>query len=274
MDHYPAWLTPEYPQWVSLSAFQADRGGGGSVESDYGSRHWYRPPSGEAPREWWRVSVVHDTGDVYASNYKTGQTFLLGVVTPSDADRATAKAARPPGNRDPVEIAAEKLFAEGNSRLGAQMPLRVFSERLWIHSTFATWPDIDAFYAERGGRWSGESEFGQNNFFRDYGEERSHWDDRWVVYGEERSHWDDHWVVAVVAETGDVYAKTDMDMGGIRVVLLGTIQPTDEDVRLSESTQSPIPYPPIYLAANRRFNVWVNGKWTGRPLTWFADRAK
>lgn len=65
--------------YVSVGAFYSARGGAHSGELDFGVM-WT-----DRPARWplWRVSVVHDTGDVYASASaygKDGGVVLLGTV--------------------------------------------------------------------------------------------------------------------------------------------------------------------------------------------------
>jgi hypothetical protein len=60
----------------SLDAFYARRGGRHSGEADYGV-FWHR---GYTTYPNFRVSVVHDTGDVYALNLTTNAVEVLGTL--------------------------------------------------------------------------------------------------------------------------------------------------------------------------------------------------
>ena len=70
------------PRFESIAAFYEMRGGEWSGESDFGV-HW------TDGRDWprHRVSVVEETGDVYAINSSTGEVELLGNVGHMDAYR-------------------------------------------------------------------------------------------------------------------------------------------------------------------------------------------
>ena len=63
--------------YLSIDSFYDMRGGRWSGESDFGV-HW------RDGKQWprYRVSVVRDTGDVYAVNQQTGAVELLGNVKP------------------------------------------------------------------------------------------------------------------------------------------------------------------------------------------------
>ena len=107
--------------------------------------------------------------------------------------------------------------------------------------TRASWPDINAFYDDRGGRRSIEYDFGVHNY-----------DDAEVhlpMYLRTR------WRVSVVESTGDVYA---IDSNDRTVVLLGRF-----------ATQPPGRFAGPMDAA---FADWSGGSLAGRPLSWFAER--
>jgi hypothetical protein len=65
--------------YLSIDSFYDMRGGRFSGESDFGV-HW------RDGKQWprYRVSVVRDTGDVYAINHQTGAVELLGNVGAED----------------------------------------------------------------------------------------------------------------------------------------------------------------------------------------------
>ncbi len=63
-------------RYPSIDAFYADRGGERSGESDFGC--WWTARGGLSRGPFFRVSVVHETGDLYAINLTTGEVELLG----------------------------------------------------------------------------------------------------------------------------------------------------------------------------------------------------
>lgn len=63
--------------FASIDPFYGERGGARSGERDFGV-WWTLPPKGRYPQ--FRVSVVHDTGDVYAINMTTGAVELLATL--------------------------------------------------------------------------------------------------------------------------------------------------------------------------------------------------
>lgn len=78
---------PGRTRWPNMLGFYADRGGLRSGESDFGV--WWTAENGRWPH--YRVSVVKDTGDVYA--IKTGEdesVELLGTVPSGDYESAYA----------------------------------------------------------------------------------------------------------------------------------------------------------------------------------------
>ena len=98
------------------------------------------------------------------------------------------------------------------------------------------WPSRAALYLERGGAWSGESDFGMDHRMHDRGQQCC------------------RWRVSVIATTGDTYAVTDCGCGATpAVALLGSVSPD-----------------PLYLDAEQRFAGWADS--TGRPLRWFRER--
>ena len=138
------------------------------------------------------------------------------------------------------------------------------------------WNTIKDFYAERGGEFSGEQDMGV-----------WHWDDieifdypirispdrqpaavevadesylAFTATGSDRVH------VAVVAETGDVYAlrfKTE------EVALLGNVGITDPERGLSNSRERS----PVYIQADALIRDYTQESGPlGRPLSWFVNR--
>ncbi len=64
--------TGGYPRWPTIEAFYDERGGRYSGESDFGNHNWANPTRERvSPFDKWRVSVVEDTGDVYAFDYNS-----------------------------------------------------------------------------------------------------------------------------------------------------------------------------------------------------------
>lgn len=59
-----------------IEDFYQERGGAQSGECDFGA-WWYDVTPAQAR---YRVSVVHDTGDVYAKNHYDGSVELLGTL--------------------------------------------------------------------------------------------------------------------------------------------------------------------------------------------------
>jgi hypothetical protein len=60
----------------SIAAFYTARGGARSGESDFGVM-WHR---GHTTFPNFRVTVIHDTGDIYTTNMTTGAVEVLGTV--------------------------------------------------------------------------------------------------------------------------------------------------------------------------------------------------
>ena len=93
-------------------------------------------------------------------------------------------------------------------------------------------------YRDRGGRWSGEADFGVHHTAANLG-----------------VHAPCRWRVSVVASTGDVYATSPCSCDDHpRALLLGSTRPD-----------------PLYGDADRRFGGWALP--AGRDLTWFQARA-
>ena len=123
---------------------------------------------------------------------------------------------------------------------------------------YRSWPNLQAFYEERAGQFSGESDFGVHN---------------WANSARDRESYFDKWRVSVVADTGDVYA---FDYNSKEVLLLGSVVPTDADSataeRINNRWRSEFPHPTTYCAADRLFKGWAENDSPGRPLHWFAER--
>ncbi len=124
--------------------------------------------------------------------------------------------------------------------------------------TYRSWPNLQAFYDERGGQFSGESDFGVHN---------------WANPARHRESAFDKWRVSVVSDTADVYA---FDYNNTDVLLLGTAVPTEGDSlnadRINARWPLGILHPVTYCAADRLFKGRTENDSLGRPLHWFADR--
>ena len=101
---------PAYPSWPNIESFYVEGGGARSGECDYGIHNWIRYWQ-KHPTNWdrWRVSVVAETGNVYASNNRHNrehhQVVLLGAIRPLPEDHLRRGYSRDP--EPPVYVAAE-----------------------------------------------------------------------------------------------------------------------------------------------------------------------
>ena len=119
-----------YPTWPNIQAFYDKRGGERSGEADFGVHHWANPNHNRATAfDRWRVSVVADTGDVYAIDRLGGEVMLLGTLASTEANQPQARdnhrAAYPA-----IYSVANRVFegwAEGG---GAGRNLGWFGERI------------------------------------------------------------------------------------------------------------------------------------------------
>ncbi len=135
---------------------------------------------------------------------------------------------------------------------------------------------IDEFYDDRGGRYSGECDFGV-----------WHWDDCGIFSGGttdeidvERTRFagqdllmlraarNSRIRVSVVDETGDVYAIRS-GLGEDRVVLLGNLGVTNS-WKSGRGDRRDIG--PVYERAEQLFEGWAHAKGLGRGLSWFIER--
>lgn len=123
---------------------------------------------------------------------------------------------------------------------------------------YPTWPHVQAFYEERGGRRSGECAFGVHH---------------WVNRANDRATAFDRWRVSVIAETGDVCACDDWAGD---VLLLGTLVANEVDSlaaeRIDAKNAERYLSPPIYCATGRIFRAWADDGNVGGNLAWFAAR--
>ena len=128
--------TGGYRRWPTRQAFYDQRGGERSGEGDFGVHNWANPLAYRATsNDRWRVSVVEETGDVYAFDNNSRDVLLLGTVVPTDGDSVNANRinARLPREMTypATYCAAERLFkgwANNPGSLGR--PLHWFAERL------------------------------------------------------------------------------------------------------------------------------------------------
>ena len=140
-------------RWDTIKDFYADRGGEFSGEQDMGVWHWddvqifdyprrisadRQPVTVEVADESYlaftatgtdrvRVSVVAETGDVYALRFKTGEVALLGNIGLTDPERGLSNSRE----RSPAYIQADVLiggYTQESGPLGC--PLSWFIERL------------------------------------------------------------------------------------------------------------------------------------------------
>ena len=122
--------TGGYPRWPTIQAFYDERVGERSGESHFGFHNWANPLAYRATsNDRWRVSVVDDTGDVYAFKEPGEPVMLLGTLLVTDADHECARR----GHRishPATYCAADRLFEGWVSRGGLGRPLHWFAERL------------------------------------------------------------------------------------------------------------------------------------------------
>lgn len=145
---------------------------------------------------------------------------------------------------------------------------------------FKWYPSIDAFYEDRGGRFSGESDFGVWNY-DDCGLFSGRVDpdietEAAELGGEEvfvvRASRNSRMTVSVVDDTGDVYA-VQHGIGEGRVVLLGNLGVKSPPGRQRKNISD---IGPTYELAERVFAGWAmseDGSF-GRGISWFIERLK
>ena len=142
------------------------------------------------------------------------------------------------------------------------------------------YPSIDAFYEDRGSRFSGESDFGAWNYDdcnlfsgrvdTDIETEAAE------LGGEEvfvvRASGNSRMTVSVVDDTGDVYA-VQHGIGEGRVVLLGSLGVKSPPGRRRESISD---IGPTYELEERVFAGWAMSEdgSVGRGISWFIERLK
>ena len=144
--------------WDTIRDFYTERGGEFSGEQDMGVWHWddtqifdyprrispdRQPVAVEVADETYlaytatgsdrvRVSVVAETGDVYALRFKTGEIALLGNVGITDPERGLSNSKE----RSPVYIQADALLGDYTQESGPLgRPLSWFVNRLDASST-------------------------------------------------------------------------------------------------------------------------------------------
>ena len=145
-------------RWDTIKDFYTDRGGEFSGEQDMGVWHWddiqifnyprrispdRQPATVEVADESYLaytatgsdrvcVSVVAETGDVYALRFKTGEVALLGNVGITDPERGLSNSRE----RSPVYIHADTLIGDYTQESGPLgRPLSWFANRLGTRST-------------------------------------------------------------------------------------------------------------------------------------------
>ena len=124
--------TGGYRRWPTMQAFHDERGGERSGEvSDFGVHNWANPLAYRATaNDRWRVSVVDDTGDVYAFKEPGEPVMLLGTLLVTDADRECASNRKHRISHSTIYCAAERLFEGWASGGSLGQPLHWFAERL------------------------------------------------------------------------------------------------------------------------------------------------
>ena len=149
-----------------------------------------------------------------------------------------------------------------------------------MERNFKQYASADAFYEDRGGRFSGESDFGAWNYDdcglfsarADKGIEGKITELGGEVVFVVRAGSNNRITVSVVDDTGDVYA-VQHGLGERRVVLLGNLgvkSPPDR-TRLSMGDIGP-----TYEFAERVFDGWATSEdgTFGRGVSWFIERLR
>ena len=123
--------TGGYRRWPTMQRFYDERGGERSGESDFGVHNWANPLAYRATsNDRWRVSVVDETGDVYAFKEPGEPVMLLGTILVTDADHEYARNRRHPISYPATYCAADRLFEGWASGGSLGQPLHWFAERL------------------------------------------------------------------------------------------------------------------------------------------------
>lgn len=117
-----------------------------------------------------------------------------------------------------------------------------------LYSPFLEYANRQEFYADRGGRWSPE---------RDYGVHHTDGVSRLQRYR-----------ISVVADTGDIYAEQQYHPQ--RILVLGQLPGADDPLQRTAEA-----IPAVYPLADRIFAGYVgNDNGPGRTLAWFAARLR
>ena len=123
---------------------------------------------------------------------------------------------------------------------------------------YRRWPTMQAFYDQRGGERSGESDFGVHN---------------WANPLEYRATSNDRWRVSVVDDTRDVYAFKEP---GEPAMLLGTILVTDADHECARRGHRISPHPltarPTACLRAGPAAAVLDGLCIGSPSVWPVSR--
>lgn len=109
--------------YATMKDLFEERGGEFSGECDFGV-WWYHDPARVGRGPYYRVSVIHDTGDVYAFNQWTHQIELLCTLL-NDCDEPEGKLRHGPGC---AYSRAEQMFAGWSE--GGSKPLAWIRERI------------------------------------------------------------------------------------------------------------------------------------------------
>jgi len=146
-----------------------------------------------------------------------------------------------------------------------------------MDTKFKQYASIRQFYADRGGKFSGESDFGVWNY-DDCGlfgpalgddverENIQVGDDEFIVINAGRNN---RIRVSVVDETGDVYALQ-FGIGEERVALLGNLGIKNPP---GERGNGIMDRGPVYDLAEEVFDGWAtSGVGLGQKISWFIER--
>ena len=110
-------------EFKNIASFYAIRGGAKSIEYDFGGCHRW----GQNQTEVYRVSVVAETGDVYAEAQYGRRVILIGTFGPPPLPKNLTDTR----HLDWVSNMADKAFAEWESLyLGVGRTLTWFEERM------------------------------------------------------------------------------------------------------------------------------------------------
>ena len=246
-------------EFSDLDGFYAARGGERPPEFDYGCHNvddLAVNPVDPRPQPSWlryRVSYVGQTGDFYAIALVGGLTaegrvILLGSLGAGHVEK---------------DVYAH--FADWAEGEGLGRPLSWFIERIKsfvpkpkadspLSPVVVRFDNIASFYAARGGRFSGESNYGvynKNDMGLDLQAQAPVPESGlvFVPFGEP------DYRVSHVHDTGDFYAVENRFDSTAQVLLLGSVGPGTALGKVDEHLVD-----------------WARGDGPGRPFSWFVER--